>query len=111
MHSPRDSLTPSATVEGTATASAQLMATLNAASVTCSRFSNDQRDLLQFLRSELGQIRVTAKQIYPDHKLLMSPSYGKFLLDRPLQIPRSCRTWQREATLLPWQQTNANLEL
>ena len=87
------------------------MATLNAASVTCSRFSNDQRDLLQFLRSELGQIRVTAKQIYPDHKLLMSPSYGKFLLDRPLQAPRSCRGGQHEVTLLPRQQTNANPEV
>ena len=87
------------------------MATFGAAAATCSRFSNDQHNLRQLLWCELGQIRVTAKQIDPGHKLLISPSYAKFLLDRPLQIPRSCRTWQREATLLPWQQTNANLEL
>ena len=111
MHSPRDPLTSSAAVESTATASAHLMATLNAASVTCSRFSNGQRDLLQFLWRELGQIRVTAKQIDPGHKLLIPPSYAKFLLDRPLQAPRSRRGGQHEVTLLPQQHTNANPEV
>ena len=78
---------------------------------TRSRIYDDQHNPRQLLWCELGQIRVTAKQIDPDHKLLISPSYAKFLLDRPLQIPRSCRACQRETTLLPRQQTNANPEV
>ena len=81
------------------------------AAATRSRIYDDQHDLRQLLWCKLGQHRVTAKQIDSDYKLLIPPSYAKFFLDRPLQIPRSCRKGQREAALLPRQQTNTNLEV
>ena len=87
------------------------MATFSAAAATCSRFSHDQHNIRQLLWYELGQCRVTAKQVDSDYKLFISPSYAKFLLDRPLQTPRSRRVGQHEVTLLPRQQSNANLEL
>ena len=78
---------------------------------TRSRIYDDQHNLRQLLWCELGQIRVAAKQIDPDHKLLISPSYAKFLLDRAVQIPRSCRGGQHEVALLPRQQAHTNPEV
>ena len=87
------------------------MATFSAAGATCSRFSHDQHNIRQLLRYELGQCRVTAKQVDSDYKLLVSPSYAKFLLDRAVQIPRSCRGGQHEVALLPRQQAHTNPEV
>ena len=70
---------------------------------TRSRIYDDQHNLRQFLWCKLGQHRVTAKQIDSDYKLLIPPSYAKFLLDRAVQIPRSRRGGQHEVTLLPRQ--------
>ena len=78
---------------------------------TRSRIYDDQHNIRQLLWYELGQIRVTAKQIDPDHKLLVPPSYAKFLFDRAVQIPRSRRGGQHEVTLLPRQQAHTHPEL
>ena len=87
------------------------MATFSAAAATRSRTYDDQHNPRQLLWCELGQIRVAAKQIDPGHKLLISPSYAKFLLDRAVQIPRSCRGGQHEVALLPRQQAHTNPEV